>query len=592
MKSSKFIWHLFPIQMLVILLSLAIFTIATIRSLRDFHMEQTECVLLEKANGIAGQTMTWLTDPRAATRDSLCRDMEGRLGARITFIAPDGNVLGDSRHVSALMENHANREEIASALQGRTGHSIRYSRTLKYNSLYQAIPLQQNGQVVGVLRLSHSLDDVENELMRLRNRIALSALAIAVLAAAASLLLARRISRPLERLRIGAQRFADGDLEYLLPDYSTSEIGNLADAMNSMAEQLADRIRTIEGQRNELASVFSSMVEGVLVIDEAMRIVTANEAAARLLAFDTQQVEGVSLTRIARHPALLGFAEKAMASRAVVEEDIELAADRETIHLQAHGLRLEGSVRAGRALIVLNDVTRLHRLEKVRQDFVANVSHELKTPVTSIKGFVETLQKGAIDDSEDARRFLTIIARQSDRLQAIIEDLLCLSRLEQGTDAVGRDLGIYKVAEVLSSAAQSCQMIADARQMHLHVDCDENLRTRLDPDLMEQAIVNLVDNAVKYSDQPGTISIRAEVVEDHVLISVQDSGRGIEAHHIPRLFERFYRVDKSRSRSQGGTGLGLAIVKHIARFHDGQVTVMSKPDEGSQFTIQIPWSIS
>ena len=287
MKSSKFIWHLFPIQMLVILLSLAIFTIATIRSLRDFHMEQTECVLLEKANGIAGQTMTWLTDPRAATRDSLCRDMEGRLGARITFIAPDGNVLGDSRHVSALMENHANREEIASALQGRTGHSIRYSRTLKYNSLYQAIPLQQNGQVVGVLRLSHSLDDVENELMRLRNRIALSALAIAVLAAAASLLLARRISRPLERLRIGAQRFADGDLEYLLPDYSTSEIGNLADAMNSMAEQLADRIRTIEGQRNELASVFSSMVEGVLVIDEAMRIVTANEAAARLLAFDT-----------------------------------------------------------------------------------------------------------------------------------------------------------------------------------------------------------------------------------------------------------------------------------------------------------------
>ncbi len=178
------------------------------------------------------------------------------------------------------------------------------------------------------------------------------------------------------------------------------------------------------------------------------------------------------------------------------------------------------------------------------------------------------------------------------RLQAIIEDLLCLSRLEQGTDAVGRDLGIYKVAEVLSSAAQSCQMIADARQMHLHVDCDENLRTRLDPDLMEQAIVNLVDNAVKYSDQPGTISIRAEVVEDHVLISVQDTGRGIEAHHIPRLFERFYRVDKSRSRSQGGTGLGLAIVKHIARFHDGQVTVMSKLDEGSQFTIQIPWSIS
>jgi two-component system phosphate regulon sensor histidine kinase PhoR len=224
----------------------------------------------------------------------------------------------------------------------------------------------------------------------------------------------------------------------------------------------------------------------------------------------------------------------------------------------------------------------------VRQDFVANVSHELKTPVTSIMGFVDTLRDGAIDEPENAQRFLDIISRQSHRLQAIIEDLLCLSRLEQGSGVAGRDLGSYGVSEVLSAAAQSCQMQADARGMNLRVDCDPQLRTRLDPDLMEQALVNLIDNAIKYSEGPGPIDISAGQVDDHVLITVRDRGRGIESQHLPRLFERFYRVDKARSREQGGTGLGLAIVKHIARFHDGQVTVMSRPGEGSQFTIHLP----
>jgi two-component system, OmpR family, phosphate regulon sensor histidine kinase PhoR len=589
MKSRKFIWHLFPVMLLVVLLSLAVFTVATIQSVRSFHMDQTARVLVEKARGLSDLGALWMTRPEAAERDSLCRDMGHRLDARITLIDASGVVMGDSRHVSHLMENHGAREEIAAALDGRVGHSVRYSRTLKYNSLYQAIPLLKDGEVTGVIRLSHSLDDVEKALQRLRLRIALSALIVAVLATLASLLMSRRISSPLEKLRQGAERFANGDLNTIRPDYGTAEVGNLAEAMNIMAGELSDRIGTIEGQRNELAAVFSSMVEGVLVVDERLRIVSVNDSAARLLAVDSASAPGMSLTTVARHPALLEFINKALHSSSAVESDIALVSGAETVDLQVHGLRLEGSSRARRALIVLNDVTRLRRLEKVRQDFVANVSHELKTPVTSIKGFVETLQNGALENDEDARRFLAIISRQSDRLQAIIEDLLCLSRLEQGSGATGRDLGVYAVADVLTAAAQSCMMIADKQRMRLQLDCDEALRTRLDPDLMEQAVVNLVENAIKYSDEPGTITISAGTVDDHVLISVRDRGRGIEEHHIPRLFERFYRVDKARSRNHGGTGLGLAIVKHIAVFHGGQVSVMSKPDEGSQFTIQIPW---
>jgi len=588
MKRRRFLWQLFPLFLVVILLSLTAVMITVTRSLRDFHVEQRSRELQEKARGLAEQAALWTGIPAAARRDSLCRDMGARLGARITLIGVDGVVLGDSRRDSGTMDNHAGREEVAAALEGRPGNSIRYSHTVKYDSMYQAIPLRANGAVAGVLRLSVPLDDVAGEARRLTGNLLLEALAVALLAALISLFVARRFSRRLERLRRGAERFASGDLEYRLPSDSTVEIAELTDGMNAMAGQLAERIATVEAQHRELAAVFSSMIEGVLVIDDEHRIVSLNDAAAALLGLDVATARGAALDGISRHPALDRFIRRAHGSVRPVEEDIVLISDEGDVFLQAHGLKLEGSARAQRVLVVLNDVTRLRRLEQVRQDFVANVSHELKTPVTSIMGFVDTLRDGAIDEPENAQRFLDIISRQSHRLQAIIEDLLCLSRLEQGSGAAGRDLGVYGVSEVLSAAAQSCQLQADARSMTLRMDCDPQLRTRLDPDLMEQALVNLIENAVKYSDEPGQIDIGADLVEDHVMITVRDRGRGIESRHLPRLFERFYRVDKARSREQGGTGLGLAIVKHIARFHDGQVTVMSKPGEGSRFTIHLP----
>ena len=588
MKRRRFLWQIFPVLLAIVVLVPAVMLVTTTRSLRDFHLEQRERELREKARGLEDRALDWMVVPDARERDALCREMGVHLGARITLIAGDGTVLGDSRSASATMDNHAGREEVMTALSGRPGNSIRYSHTVKYDSMYQAVPLLVDGVVVGALRLSVSLDDVEAEAGRLNGAMALAALVVALAAALASLLVSRRFGSKLEDLRRGAERFAAGDLEYRLPSYTTLEVDALAKGMNVMAGQLSERIRTVRAQHDELAAVFSGMVEGVLVVDDEQCIVSINGAAAELLGLARDTAPGTSLAEATRHPALSRFVKQALKSADPREKDLTLLAGSENVYIQAHARRLDGSSRARRVLIVLNDVTRLRKLEKVRQDFVANVSHELKTPVTSIMGFVETLRDGAMDDPADARRFLEIIARQSHRLQAIIEDLLCLSRLEQGSGVVGRDLGVYGVAEVLAAAAQSCQLHADAKGMEIRVDCDPGLRTRLDPDLMEQALVNLIGNAVKYSERPGAIRVRAGVVDDHVLISVSDKGRGIEAHHLPRLFERFYRVDKARSRQQGGTGLGLAIVKHIALFHDGQVTVMSKPGEGSRFTVQIP----
>ncbi len=591
MKTRRFLWQLFPVFLIIILLSLAAVMVTVTRSLRDFHLDQRSRELHEKARGLSDHAMAWADLPAAAVRDSLCRDMGERLGSRITLIATDGVVLGDSRRSSTAMDNHAGREEVAAALEGRPGNSIRYSHTVKYNSMYSAIPLRRDGAPVGVLRLSVPLDDVAGETRRLTGNLLLEAVAVAVIAALISLLMARRFSRRLERLRRGAERFAAGDLQYRLPSDSTTEIAELADDMNDMARQLAERIAVVEAQHRELAAVFASMIEGVLVVDDDQRIVSMNDAAAELLGLDESQVLGAVLEEVCRHPALARFIRRAYVSSRPVEEDIALMSGDDTVHLQAHGLRLEGSSRARRVLVVLNDVTRLRKLEQVRQDFVANVSHELKTPVTSIMGFVDTLEDGAIDEPETARRFLSIIQRQSHRLQAIIEDLLCLSRLEQGSGAVSREVDVRPVCEVLHRAVQSCEPAAEAQGMDVVVDCPEGLRTRLDSDLMEQALVNLIENAVKYSGRPGRIDVSAGLVDDHVLITVRDHGSGIESQHLPRLFERFYRVDKARSREQGGTGLGLAIVKHIARFHDGQVTVMSRPGEGSQFTIHLPHAV-
>jgi two-component system phosphate regulon sensor histidine kinase PhoR len=389
-------------------------------------------------------------------------------------------------------------------------------------------------------------------------------------------------------MKKGTERFADGDLSSRLAVPDSEELASLAEALNQMAAQLDRRIKTIVSQRNEMETVLASMREGVVAIDNEERIININTAAARFFECNPEDCPGRSLQEIIRNSALQRFVRQSISSKFPKEDDISLHHNGEkTLHLRSSPLLNANKEHIG-TLVVFNDVTHLRRLEDMRRDFVANVSHEIKTPLTAIKGFVETLRLGNVDKPEETERFLGIIEKHVDRLSFIVEDLLSLSRIEQEDerDAIQIEKGV--ILDVLKSAIQICRSKAEEKKIEINHICDPKLTSYFDSSLLEQALVNLLDNSIKYSKPNSTIYLKAKLNDSEVKIIVEDRGIGISKKHLPRLFERFYRVDKARSRNLGGTGLGLAIVKHIAQAHGGNVTVESTLGEGSVFTIHLP----
>jgi len=590
MARKRLLWQLYPSYLLIILIGIIAVLWYASKSLRETYVERTAADLETRARLLEKQVSAKLTSVSGESVDSLCKELGKKASTRITVIRTSGEVIGDSEEDPGKMDNHANRPEVRGALAGSSGTSTRFSRTLQQNMMYVAVPLRVNGEIVGVLRTSIPLTSIDEALRAIQFKIALAGLIVAVLAAVVSLVVSRRISRPLEKLRQGAELFARGDLESRLPVPDSEELGGLAEAMNHMAYQLDSRIRTATKQRNEMEAVLSSMVEGVLAVDAEERVIGINHAAAELLEVDSAHIQGRTIHEVVRNSELLRFVARTLVSMWPVEGDIVLRNGGEKF-LQAHGTILRDADGRGiGALVVLNDVTRMRRLENVRREFVANVTHELRTPVTSVKGFVETLLDGALSDPENAKHFLSIIARQTDRLNAIIDDLLSLSRIEQETEDEEIVLKEDRIVDVLQAAIQVCETKAAAKKIAIDLECEEGVSVRINPPLLEQAVVNLIDNAIKYSDRKGTIHVGAVMRDAEIIVSVRDHGCGITKEHLPRLFERFYRVDKARSRKLGGTGLGLAIVKHIAQAHGGKVTVESTPGKGSNFQIHLPAS--
>ncbi len=516
-----------------------------------------------------------------------CHDWTTQTGARVTVMAPDGTVLADSEHDPATMDNHGERAEVRDALTHKSSSSIRYSDTLNLNMFYHAFSLYRDADLIGVGRVALPLAHVHAVLAWVYLRIFVAAAGVALLTLLISMLVSRSLNRSVETMTVGVRRFAQGDFSDPLPIPRLSEAAMLSESLNEMAAQLNERLRSVIKERNQQEAVLSSMVEGVLAVDNHGRIMTFNQATARLTGINFDQTQNAFLREIAPNTPLSQFVLQILNSAKPKESEFGNLSQGGRI-LQVHGSVLRDAHGKGiGAVVVLNDVTRLRRLEQVRRDFVANVSHELRTPITSIKGFVETLLDGALESPEDARRFLEIVAKQSDRLNAILGDLLMLSRVEEGEEKASIELGLMGIREPLEAAMQLCVKKASAKDIAISLECAPDIEARINPSLFEQAVTNLIDNAVKYSPSGSEVAIRAGQ-DGEVVINVEDRGCGIAAEHLPRLFERFYRVDKARSRALGGTGLGLAIVNHVITAHGGRVTVESAPGAGSTFSIYLP----
>lgn len=508
------------------------------------------------------------------------------LAVRITIMDPSGTVLADSQARADRLENHALRPEFSAAIARGEGMATRRSESIGKELLYLARSVRRDGKIVAVVRASMPLPFLRETLASFYLQLALGGAAILAAAAALAFASVKRINRPLIELGNAARRFGSGDLEYRCRVVEPEEIGILANTMNSMAEELHRQIDDVDRRRREAEAILSGMAEGVIVLDRELRVVKTNAAAQRLSPSPSgETVIGRSLLETFRATELQRLAKEALSERKPVEGSLTIYAGSPK-YLHVYAAEIPGRDGGG-CLLVLHDVTRLILLENVRKDFVANVSHELKTPITSIKGFVETLADGALEDPAQARRFLDIIDRHAQRLEDIIEDLLALARLEQQE---GRPLETERIPLllVLENARLVCRLKSDEKKITTAVVCPQDLEISANKTLLEQAFVNLLDNAVKYSGPSTTVRIEAYAEGGEVVAKVIDQGIGIPAKDLSRIFERFYRVDKGRSRDAGGTGLGLSIVKHVMAAHGGSVSVESWEGTGTTFTLRFP----
>lgn len=526
---------------------------------------------------------------RAALEKSSDSDLENQvkhlgqeIGIRITIIGRDGNVYADSEADPALMENHRNRPEIRTALSGRTGSDIRASRTVGYRTLYLAIPATGLAKGEGAIRLAVPMTDVYESVDRVLNTLMFAVGLALALSTVFAFFAAQRFTEPIREVNRVAREYARGNFRTRMNVRTSDEIGSLGRTLNEMAEHLQTTIAESSSEKNKMRAVLTGMADGVVAVDPEGRIILVNHAAEMMFHHQEGEVLGKHILRLVRNFRIEELVSQVLHSRNMLIDEFRTdpGTDR-IVRIYVTPIRADNSAVAG-IVLVFRDVTELRQLEQMRTDFVANVSHELKTPLTSIKGFVETLLDGALEDQEACRRFLGIISEETDRLHRLIADLLSLARIE-----APRFEAVYQAVSLTEAAAKNLEMLrpqAEAKRIRLSSELEPGLpRVLIKEDLLDQVVLNLLDNAVKYTQADGNVVIRAELKGNLVQVEVADTGIGIPEECLPRIFERFYRVDKARSRDLGGTGLGLSIVKHILERYGQKIWVRSVPGEGSVF---------
>lgn len=516
------------------------------------------------------------------------KQLRKSMRVRITLIDKKGNILFDTDTNGLSVENHSGRPEFIDALKSGEGFSTRFSTTVSEHLIYHAKKVVIGNDTL-VLRLSTPLVGMELELRKIYHQWVLAIGLAIMLGAFLAYGVSVRFIKPIQQLSSAAERFAQGHLDRIIPPSSLDETHSLADSLNRMAAQLDARLRSLALQRNETEAVLSSLTEGVVALDHESVILRVNQAFVNLFGLVGKSVLGRKLIEVVRNSELDSIQEEFRREGKVLLRDIGFVEESGERILQVRGSAWKDSHGNEIGIVlVFNDVSRVRRLEEMRSDFVSNVSHELKTPITAIKGYVETLQGMEMLKSDvNAERYLETVSRQADRLNAIVDDLLTLSRIEQDGQSLEIEFQQVDVMDLIESVVQGTIQVAKKNAMEVFVDCPEGIQTLGNPGLLEQALQNLVSNACKYSESGKKVWIKVRNGSE-IRIDVIDQGFGIERKHLPRIFERFYRVDKARSRSQGGTGLGLAIAKHIALMHHGRIEVQSEVGSGSVFSMVIP----
>ena len=512
--------------------------------------------------------------------DTFVKTISQGIGNRITIIGGDGTVLGDSVEDPSVMENHASRPEVAAALSGKTLSIIRYSSTLGYDMLYTAVPIHAGSEIVGCSRVAIPLTTINSHL----HYVLITIIWVSFLAALAAFLLALQLSKltidPVRKLTRMARKIADGDLNQEIEKASRGEIGELATAFNLMAAKIKEIIWLLGLDRDRMSAILSQMSDGIILIDSGGKITVVNEAAKEIFQISEESAVGRTFIEVVHDYELHGLVSKCIESKKECAGSVEIGGTKQ--FLMAIATPLEG---AG-CLLLLQNLTELKRLDVVKRDLSANISHELRLPIASIKALAETLAQGAIDDPSVAKEFLGQINAETDRLAQLVQELGDLSRIESGqSPLVKQNMGI---GEVIKRAAERIKPQADRAGLSINIDIASELPpVAADRDRIEQALVNLLHNSIKFTPSGGGITISAVSSGDSLQVSVSDSGVGIPAGDLPRIFERFYKAD--RARSGGGTGLGLAIVKHIIEAHGGKVWTQSVEGKGATFTFTLPY---
>ncbi|HBD24305.1 MAG TPA: hypothetical protein DC023_07705 [Oceanospirillaceae bacterium] len=569
----------------VVLFSVSILGLMVQRQIEEASLRDIRTNLTHQAY-ILQQTFAFQSETPLARLQRQVATISASIEARITLIDSQGVVLADSEFNPKKMDNHFDRPEIQAAKSNGIGESRRFSNTLNTTMQYIAVPTLNEANQVGYIRTALSTQRINEEINYLRRVIIIATSLTAIIALFVGYWLAMSFAQPLRQMTLIANNFAQGRYQLRIPSHRRDEIGDLARSLNQMADISAQRFNNLASERDLLATILKSMNEGVITVDNQGIIQHINAAAARMLRNKPDLSLGQSLEQIEGTMVLHKAWEKCLYQQSIYTQQIQLRGYAFARHYQLHVSLLKES-RDGGAILVLQDITEVQRIDRMRADFVANASHELKTPITAIRGFAETLLDGGDVDAKLIRRFMRKIHSQSLRLSDLVSDLLALSRLESNDEAHEESVDlmdiVVKVCTNLQSVAQSQDI-----SLKLHINKDQYLPILGDDKALNQLVTNLVDNAIKYTPEGGQVDVYLQLDDQHLVFAVKDTGIGIAPADQERIFERFYRVDKARSRKVGGTGLGLAIVKHIVQSHQGKLKVISELGEGTRFEVRLP----